>query len=503
MPWSGPEPAMWKGVYGTIEGMGKRAPGRAAFFDLDRTLLGDSSGLLIMDAMKERGLISDREQALADVGRRFYRLIGETWIGMQLTKRSLSRVAGWSRQDLREAAARSIEKLDAAVYAEARMLISRHKAQGHLVCIATSTGRDIVEPLADRLGVDRLIATEYEEEAGLFTGKLIGKWLWGPDKAEAVRAFCEREGIDLEESYAYSDSYYDRPLLEMVGYPRVVNPDVLLRAYAVRRGWPVLGFHNRTGPPKVGLEPFDLLRPLGHPLLSPVNLVVEGVQLIPREGPVILAANHRSYLDPVVLTAVAFRRGRKPRYLGKKELFDIPVAGHLMRALGQIRVDRGTGDSTSLRLAIEALERAEAVAVFPQGTIPRGVEFFSPQLSGRTGVARLALATEAPVVPVGLWDTEKIWPRNSRMPKIGELLARKPVYAKVGEPMHLKLSPGQEPGSAVYHELTQHVLDRIVQLLPPEVRNPPPPTAEQVRLATPPDGGEAGDQGSASNTRSG
>lgn len=461
---------------------------RAAFFDLDRTLLGDSSGLLIMDAMKERGLISDREQAIADVGRRFYRLIGETWIGMQLTRRSLSRVAGWSRQDLREAAERSVDKLDAAVYEEARTLIDRHKAQGHLVCIATSTGRDIVEPLADRLGVDRLIATEYEEEEGLFTGNLIGKWLWGPDKAEAVRAFCEREDVDVDESYAYSDSYYDRPLLEMVGYPRVVNPDVLLRALAARKGWPVLGFKNQSGPPKVALEPFDLLRPLGHPLLSPVNLVVEGVQLLPREGPVILAANHRSYLDPVVLTAVAFRRGRKPRYLGKKEVFDVPVAGQLMRALGQIRVDRGTGDAAPLKQAIEALERGETIAVFPQGTIPRGEAFFEPRLRGRTGVARLALATEAPVVPVALWGTEKIWPRNSRLPKVGELVSRKPVYAKVGEPMYLKLPAGVTPDSVAYHELTQQVMDRIAQLLPEEVRDPATPTAEQIAAASPPNG---------------
>jgi putative phosphoserine phosphatase/1-acylglycerol-3-phosphate O-acyltransferase len=379
-----------------------------------------------------------------------------------------------------------VDKLDAAVYEEARTLIARHKAQGHLVCIATSTGRDIVEPLADRLGVDRLLATDYESEEGLFTGNLIGKWLWGPDKAEAVKAFCEREDIDLDESYAYTDSYYDRPLLEMVGYPRVVNPDALLRALAVRKGWPVLGFRNRSGPPKIALEPFDFLRPLGHPLLAPVNIVVEGVQLIPRDGPVILAANHRSYLDPVVLTGVAFRRGRKPRYLGKKEVFDVPIAGQLMRALGQIRVERGTGDATPLKLAIEALERGEAIGIFPQGTIPRAEAFFDPVLRGRTGVARLALATEAPVVPIALWGTERIWPRSHRLPRIGELVARRPVYAKVGEPMYLKPPPGGKESSAAYHELTQQVLERIRDLLPESVRNPAPPTREQIQLATPP-----------------
>lgn len=457
----------------------------AAFFDLDRTLLGDSSGLLIMDALVEKGLVSERDQALADVGRRIFRVIGETSVGMRLTRRSLGRLAGWSRQDLRDAAERSIEKLDAAVYTEARHLIERHREQGQLVCIATSTGRDIVEPLADRLGVDRLLATEYEDDNGKLTGNFIGKWLWGPDKAEAVREFADSEGIDLESSYAYSDSYYDRHLLNIVGYPRPVNPDPLLRAYAVRKGWPVLDFRNRPGIPKMGFEPYDLLRPFGHPLVSPVPIVVEGVQLIPRDGPVIIAANHRSYLDPVILAMAASRRGRKLRYLGKKEMFDAPVIGQLVRALGQIEVDRGSGDFTPLQKAIEALARGEAIGIFPQGTIPRDEDFFSPKLSGKTGVARLAVATEAPVVPVALWDNEKIWPRSSKVPKVGELLSRRPVYAKVGEPMYLKLPAGREEDAAVFHELTDQVMDRISSLLPAEVRNPPSPTAEDIERATP------------------
>jgi putative phosphoserine phosphatase/1-acylglycerol-3-phosphate O-acyltransferase len=459
---------------------------RAAFFDLDRTLLGDSSGILIMEAMKERGLISDRDLALADVGRRFFRVVGETWLGMQLTKRSLGRIAGWSRKDLREAAERSVDKLDAAVYSEARMLIERHKADGHLVCIATSTGRDIVEPLADRLGVDRLIATEYEEDAeGVYTGNMIGKWLWGPDKAEAVKVFAEREDIDLDESYAYSDSYFDRHLLEIVGYPRVVNPDAILRGYAMRKGWPVLGFKNREGPPEIALEPYDLLRPFAHPLVSPVNIVAEGVQLIPRTGPVIVAANHRSYLDPIVLTAVGMRRGRKLRYLGKKEVFEAPVVGQGMKLLGQIKVDRGTGDTTPLQQAIDALRRGEAIGIFPQGTIPRGEAFFDSHLTARTGVARLATAADVPVVPVALWDTEKIWPRSARVPRVTELLARRPVYAKVGEPIHVKLPAGREESSAAFHELANEVMERITDLLPGEVRNPTPPTEAQIKLATP------------------
>ena len=459
---------------------------RAAFFDLDRTLLGDSSGLLIADAMVERGLMSDRDRALSDVGRRFFKVVGETWFGMQLTKRALGRIAGWSAADLREASARSIEKLDAAVYLEARALIERHKADGHLVIIATSTGRDIVEPLADRLGVDQLIATEYEEDAqGVYTGNMIGKWLWGPDKAEAVKAFAEREGVDLDESFAYSDSYYDRHLLEIVGYPRVVNPDAMMRAYAVRKGWPVLGFKNREGPPQIALEPFDLLRPLAHPLIAPVNIVAEGVPLIPPSGPVIIAANHRSYLDPVVLTAVGMRRGRKLRYLGKKEMFDAPVVGQGMKLLGQIEVDRGSGSTEPLQHAIEALKRGEAIGLFPQGTIPRGEAFFDHALKARTGVARLAVAADVPIVPVALWDTEKVWPRSTRAPKVTELLARRPVYAKVGEPITLKMPSDAESESAAYHALADQVMKAITDLLPDRVAKPAAPTEAQIKLASP------------------
>jgi putative phosphoserine phosphatase/1-acylglycerol-3-phosphate O-acyltransferase len=156
-----------------------------------------------------------------------------------------------------------------------------------------------------------------------------------------------------------------------------------------------------------------------------------------------------------------------------------------MKLLGQIRVDRGSGDSAPLQQAIDALQRGEAIGIFPQGTIPRGEAFYDPNLRAKTGVARLAVAADVPVVPVALWDTEKIWPRNSRLPHVGELLARRPVYMKVGEPMHLKLPPGSEDDAAAYHELADQVMEAIAALLPDEVRNPPRPTAEQVKRASP------------------
>jgi putative phosphoserine phosphatase/1-acylglycerol-3-phosphate O-acyltransferase len=148
-----------------------------------------------------------------------------------------------------------------------------------------------------------------------------------------------------------------------------------------------------------------------------------------------------------------------------------------MKLLGQIEVDRGSGDSAPLQHAVDALRRGEAVGIFPQGTIPRGEEFYDAKLKAKTGVARLAVEADVPVIPVALWGTETIWPRNSRVPRVGELLARRPVYAKVGEPITLK---GED-----FHALADEVMQRIADLLPHDVRNPPEPTDTQIELATP------------------
>ncbi|MGH2727106.1 MAG: lysophospholipid acyltransferase family protein, partial [Actinomycetota bacterium] len=255
-----------------------------------------------------------------------------------------------------------------------------------------------------------------------------------------------------------------------------------LRATALFRGWPVLEFRNGATP-RPGADLFDLLRPLLHPRLLPMRMEVEGIEHLPREGAFIVAANHRSYLDGLVLGAIGSRRGRKLRFLGKREIFEAPVLGHIAHAAGQIPVDRGSGSLRPLREALDALERGEAVAILPQGTIPRGEAFFEPGLRGRVGVARLALASGAPVIPVALWGTEDIWPRAARMPdpaRLGDT-----VHARVGEALYLKAATGDEEDPAALEALTQEVMDRIAELLPAHVRDAPSPSEEQIVRATP------------------
>ena len=157
-----------------------------------------------------------------------------------------------------------------------------------------------------------------------------------------MRRWASQHGIDLRQSWAYSDSVYDAPLLAAVGHATAVNPDLRLHAMAILRRWPVVHLDSPAGVPKVfGAEAMDMVRLLFPQLAIPyARFDIAGTEHIPRQGPAIVAANHRSYFDPMVYGLAVFEAGRNPRGLAKKELFDAPVVGMLMRASGAICVDR-------------------------------------------------------------------------------------------------------------------------------------------------------------------
>jgi 1-acyl-sn-glycerol-3-phosphate acyltransferase len=141
------------------------------------------------------------------------------------------------------------------------------------------------------------------------------------------------------------------------------------------------------------------------PLHLGIRWTIEGSQMVPVRGPVILASNHISYLDPLVLAYLADRRHRKVRFLAKAELFDKGLLGPLLRSAGQIPVRRGSADAaSSLDAAVDALGRGECVTVFPEGTISLDLD----PMAGKSGTARLAQASGVPVTPVGLWGAHRI-----------------------------------------------------------------------------------------------
>jgi putative phosphoserine phosphatase/1-acylglycerol-3-phosphate O-acyltransferase len=363
-----------------------------------------------------------------------------------------------------------------------RQVIADHRLHNRRVVLATTTPRDLIAPFAREVGFDDVIATTYEvDSTGRYTGELVGPYVWSKGKKDAVAQWCRDNGVDAAQSYAYSDSVFDEPLLSMVGFPNCVNPDWRLRLMAVARRWPVMHFDVPVGVakiPVIGLEAQQALMKFARPEVFPyARFSISGTENIPRDSAAILCGNHRSYFDIAAISLAVAKTGRAVRFLGKKEVFDAPVIGPLATALGGIRVERGTGSDEPLRAASQSLLAGDLVAIMPQGTIPRGPAFFDPVLKGRWGAARLADETRAPVIPVGIWGTENVWPRNAKLPNITNVTTPPQVIVRVGEPVTLSyLDPDED---------TRLIMEAISALLPDEARVHREPTAEELRRSYP------------------
>ncbi|MFV1991581.1 MAG: 1-acyl-sn-glycerol-3-phosphate acyltransferase, partial [Acidimicrobiales bacterium] len=314
---------------------------------------------------------------------------------------------------------------------------------------------------------------------GVYLGQMDGDFVWGRDKAKAVRRWLHAEGISMKDCYAYSDSYYDVPMLARVGHPVAVNPDIRLEGLARLRGWEVRWFDVPPGVAKIAgqVEAQKVALSLSVPELLPfARLEFSGVEKVPSSGPAILVANHRSYFDATAVAMLAAKSGRVVRFLGKKEVFDVPLLGDLAKAIGGIRVDRGTGSGAPLAAAESVLEAGELIAMMPQGTIPRGPAFFEPELTARWGAARLAGAAGVPLVPVGLWGTEQVWPRNARLPNLNPL-QRPTVEINVGDPFMIS---GDDPDTD-----TKAIMAAISAQLPEEASVRREPSEAELRATYP------------------
>jgi phosphoserine phosphatase len=167
-------------------------------------------------------------------------------------------VTGWDVEQVRSIVSETLDEIiDPMVYEEAVDLIEEHHEAGRDVIIISSSGTEIVEPIGERLGVDRALGTQVEIVDGKYTGEILF-YAYGEGKAEAMRALAEENGYDLAESYAYTDSATDLPMLEIVGHPVCVNPDAPLRAIARERGWPVVDFARPVAMPTVRQRISDL-----------------------------------------------------------------------------------------------------------------------------------------------------------------------------------------------------------------------------------------------------
>ena len=209
-----------------------------AFFDVDRTIVSCNTARLFLRDLRARGEISFFRalRALVWMAKYHLSLIDLQWVAARVA----TQMQGQDERDFaarcRDWVAKDVLPL---VVPGAREKIAKHRAEGHVLAILSTSPTYVTEPLAEVLGIEEVISTRFEVESGLFTGRLVGPACVGRGKVHWAEDLVARRQLDLSQSWFYTDSYTDLPMLERVGNQVVVNPDPRLRRIAKRRGWPV------------------------------------------------------------------------------------------------------------------------------------------------------------------------------------------------------------------------------------------------------------------------
>jgi HAD superfamily hydrolase (TIGR01490 family) len=226
---------------------GPRA-GSAAFFDLDKTIISRSSTLAFVPSFYRHGLINRSQAARGAFAQLVFRAGGADHQQMERIKEQLSRLCrGWSVERVTEIVTANLAATIAPlVYAEARGLLDEHTQAGRDVIIVSTASQEMVGPIGAMFGASGIIATRMRHAEGRYTGE-VEFYAYGEGKAVRIRQLAVDRRYDLAGCFAYSDSFTDLPMLEVVGHPHAVNPDRQLRRAAQSRGWPVLAFARRAG----------------------------------------------------------------------------------------------------------------------------------------------------------------------------------------------------------------------------------------------------------------
>ena len=411
-----------------------------ALFDLDQTLLAGFSATSFVRERFVTGRMSPQELGTTFYGALSFAL-GRTGFSalMTATTAAYRGLAESMLEDVGEEV--FVKHLAKQIYPEARAIVQAHQEAGHTVAIISSATRYQAEPLARDMGIEHVLCTELEVEEGVFTGEVIRPTCYGEGKAIAGRSLAAQEGLDLEESYFYTDSHEDLPLLEAVGRPRPLNPNRQLAQIAKERQWPVRRFTSRGRPGvadlvRTGLTYASLVPAMWvgaaaglvngsyrealnvsgavwgdvATSLAGIDLRVEGEEHLWSDRPAVFIFNHQSALDAILMMKLI---RRDVTGIGKMELKKNPIFGPIFTAAGVVFVDRANSARAieALKPAVDALKEGRSLVIAPEGTR-------SPTLRlGRfkKGAFHLAMQAGVPIVPVVFRNVLDAFPKDARV----------------------------------------------------------------------------------------
>jgi putative phosphoserine phosphatase/1-acylglycerol-3-phosphate O-acyltransferase len=404
---------------------GPSGPQIGAFFDLDQTLLaGFSAAAFVRDGLRQgrlrpadflRGLSVATQFQLGRLS--FSGLVAAT----------AGTLRGTAEADFEQIGERIFtEQLAGNVYPEARALVQAHQRQGHTLAIVSSATRYQIEPLARDLDIPHVLCTQLKVRRGQFTGDIVRPACYGEGKATAAKKLAKAHGIDLVQSYFYTDSDEDLPLLDLVGRPRPTNPSRRLAEIAAKRGWPARRFTSRGTPGAAEILRTALaagsLAPsllLGLPVgllnsswrlgvniavaawgelataFAGLELRVTGEEHVWSHRPAVFIFNHQSGVDFLLLCKLL---RRDIVGIAKQEIRRNPIFGPAFALAGTVFIDRADREKAiqALQPAIEALREGLSIVIAPEGTrspTPRLGRF-------KKGAFHLAMAAKVPIVPI-------------------------------------------------------------------------------------------------------
>ncbi|MEM7335672.1 MAG: HAD-IB family hydrolase [Chloroflexota bacterium] len=412
-------------------------PEIGAFFDLDRTLIEGFSAKEFVQERLFSGQMSRKEIISQFFGLMIYAIGNRNFAGLAAI--GARGVEGVPEKDLQEFGEMVYSKhLANAIYPESRALVEAHKAKGHTVAIISAATPYQVEPVARELGIEHVMCTRMEVKDGHFTGNIVDPPVWGEGKAIVARELIEKFNLDPEQSYFYTDSHEDLPLLELVGKPRPLNPDEKLEELAEDQGWPVQAFRSRGRPSLMNMIRTTLsfgsmapalaaglglgalrgsrqdgtnamTRTLGDlgTALAGIDLDVTGEENIWAARPAVFIFNHQSSAD-LLIGAKLLKKDATA--IAKKEL-QYSIAGPLLMAGGVVFVDRGDKKKAikALEPAVEALKGGTSIAIAPEGTRSKTTKLGK----FKKGAFHMAMQAGVPIVPMVIKNAHDAMPKGS------------------------------------------------------------------------------------------